>query len=92
MDKKLEAVSLMRLLPAGAADLGDGVTREQLREAGLGAWSTRCGRRDDVSAATVDAPDPGLEDYDAVLPQPEDTSEAPTAPGGPVVRMQFSAS
>jgi hypothetical protein len=91
MDKKLEAISLMRFLPAGAANMGEGVTREQLREAGLGRWSAPCGRTDDVRSAEERAAAAGLEGYDVVLPQPEDASEAPTAPGGPVIRIRFQA-
>jgi len=91
MDKKLEAISLMRLLPAGAAAIGEGVTRDQLREAGLGAWSAPCGRKDDLRTEAERAEAAELEGYDIVLPQPEDESEAPTEPGVPVLRMCFQA-
>lgn len=62
----------MRFMPPGAANIGEGVTRQQLRDAGLGAWSASCGRTDDVSAiqgrppAQDDAP--LFEDFDEVLP------------------------
>lgn len=60
---KLEAVSLFRILPAGAAELG--VSREEMREAGVGAWSAGGGQQDDVSRLF----DP--EEFDEVLPAPE---------------------
>lgn len=73
--QKLETFSLMRMLPAGAADMGD-VTREELRERDLGAWSAPSGRIDDVRAvqgAVVSSPqDPRtMADFDEVLPLEE---------------------
>ena len=56
---KLEAISLMKLLPAGAADVG-GVTRQQLRDAGVGQWSAQCEAVDDLRAA-IDGPEPDTE-------------------------------
>ena len=91
MDTKLEAISLMRFLPAGAAQLGEGVTRDQMREAGLGAWSAPCERKDDLRTDSERAADAGLEGYDIVLQQPEDESEIPTEPGGSVFRVRFQA-
>lgn len=46
---KKEALAFIRLLPAGAADIGPDVTRAELREAGVGNWSLACGGRDDLS-------------------------------------------
>ncbi len=68
-----EALAFIRILPAGAADIGPDVTRAELREAGLGSWSLACGGRDDLSrelAALDDAgPPPTLPpEYDELIP------------------------
>ncbi len=69
---KLEAISLVRILPAGAAQVGADVTRDQLRAAEVGSWAATelgDGARDDVGpllgaqagsvpTAGVRAPDP----------------------------------
>lgn len=60
---KLEAISLFRILPAGAAEIG--VSRQEMREAGVGSWSAGGGQRDDVSCLF----DP--EEFDEVMPSPE---------------------
>lgn len=80
---KVEAISLVRILPAGAASLGEGVTRAQLREAQVGLWSAAPegeGTRDDLGAGGVGAvaaaagnpgaapARPSLDDYDHPLP------------------------
>ena len=62
---KLEAISLMKILPSGAADVG-GVTRQQLRDAGVGRWSAQCESVDDLRDA-FDAPEPDTE----IVPCPE---------------------
>lgn len=74
MHKKLEAIGLMRLLPAGATHLGEGITREHMREAELGGWSARVPGREDLRA---DLPPPELDGYDVVLPL-EDEDDLPT--------------
>ena len=66
---KLEAISLIRFLPAGAADIG--VRRDVLRESGAGAWSAPGGQRDDLRGLTDDRAPPAqceLADYDPVVP------------------------
>lgn len=45
---KREALAFFRILPAGAADVGADVSREELRDAGLGQWSMSCTERDDL--------------------------------------------
>jgi hypothetical protein len=87
---KLEAISLMRLLPAGAADLGD-VTREELREASHGEWSALLGRKDDLrdGLAPADAPTEECEvlpGYDTVVP----LAEAQVKENEPVIELRFS--
>lgn len=103
LSKKLETFSLMRMLPPGAADMGD-VTRDELRDRDLGTWSAPCGRTDDVAAALVPGPDPArasarppssdrdprlMEDFDEVLPHGERDE---TAEQGPVIELRFSGS
>ncbi len=90
--KKLEAFSLMRMLPPRAAQVGD-VTREELRQAELGTWTAACGRKDDVGAAlepvTSTPEDPRLmEDFDEVLPQ-EGRQKADQ--GEKVIELSFKA-
>lgn len=74
MDTKLEAIGLMRLLPAGAAHLGEGVTREHVRQAGMGPWSAQLDQREDLRGVL---PPPELDGYDVVLPM-EDEDDIPT--------------
>lgn len=45
---KREALGLFRILPAGAANVGD-VSREELREAGVGRWSLQDVSSDDLT-------------------------------------------
>ena len=91
IDKKLEAFSLMRMLPPGAAQVGD-VTRQELRDADLGSWVAPCGRTDDLSAlvepAASSPEEPRLmEDFDEVLPK----EPAAAKVEGTVVIMRFKA-
>jgi len=44
-----QALGFFRILPAGAADVGDEVSREDLRAAQLGDWSMSDVGRDDLS-------------------------------------------
>jgi hypothetical protein len=46
---KREALAFFRILPAGAADVGDDVSREDLRAAGAGDWSLKDLGGDDLS-------------------------------------------
>jgi len=46
---KREALAFFRILPAGAADVGDEVSREDLRAAGAGDWSLRDLGGDDLT-------------------------------------------
>lgn len=73
---KRDALAFFRILPAGAADLGEEVSREDLRAAGLGDWSMRDVGRDDLG--DVFGPE-----FDEVLP----FDEAPTNPGVGVTRL-----
>lgn len=59
-----DALAFLRILPAGAADIGPEVTREELREAGVGDWVVTGGMVDDVGCLF---PEFGPE-YDVVLP------------------------
>ena len=56
---KREALAFFRILPAGAADMGE-VTREELRAEGLGLWSLT---------------EPIAEDIGCVFNRPEEISE-----------------
>ena len=58
---KPEALGFFRILPAGAADIGDEVSREDLREAGLGDWSLRDVGSDDLTGVFPD------EEYDVPI-------------------------
>jgi len=82
---KLEAISLVRILPAGQANVGD-VTRDQLRENEVGRWAARVPTRDDVSC--VYGPPPArhpLDDYDHPVPVDDREPE----PGENVVVLRF---
>lgn len=86
----LEAISLLRILPAGGADLGE-ATREDMRQADVGKWSDPCGRQDDLreTMAAADAPTEeheALPGFDAVVP----LGEADARPQEPVVELRFS--
>ena len=96
----LEAISLLRFLPAAAADLGD-VSREEMRRANQGKWSARLGRKDDLRDSLAPPelepelkPEPETEEcaeldgYDRFLPAPE----ASPVPGEPVIELRFSGS
>lgn len=76
---RLEAISLLRFLPPGAADVGEGITREDLRAEGVGVWSDPCGRVDDLR--------PIFEDFDEVL---HVAAEEPKA-GERVIELRFKA-
>ena len=82
-----EALAFIRILPAGAADIGPDVTRAELREAGAGNWSLACGGRDDLSS--VLGPDPRAPEippeYDVIVTAHERPPEA----GEPVVHLRF---
>ena len=90
----LEAISLLRFMPAAAADLGD-VTREEMRRADQGKWCAKLGVKDDLRAGlprceddvdTEEARRADVPGFDVVLPAGEaDDSE------GPVVELSFSA-
>jgi hypothetical protein len=60
---KREALAFFRILPAGAADVGEDVSREDLRAAGLGDWSMHDLSSDDLS----DVLPPLGPDYDTPL-------------------------
>ncbi|GEM_PF-2862729 len=89
----LEAISLLRFLPAGAADMGD-VTREEMRQAGAGRWSAPLRRADDMRPA-LEAPvedEPATEEragdlpgYDRVLPLDDGEPDE----RAPVVMLSF---
>ncbi len=79
-DTRLEAISLLRFLPPGTADLGE-LSRAEMREAGLGAWSAPLHAREDTR------PPDGLHDYDEVLP----AEPAAPAPGERVIELRFKA-
>lgn len=86
-----DALAFFRILPAGAADVGEDVSREELREAGAGDWFLKVGSQDDVGCLFDEVPEyPGRpaeipEDYDVPVPT---TDEAPTA-GEKVVEVRF---
>jgi len=72
LEKKLEAYSLMRILPAEGAKVGD-ITRQELRDAELGTWVAPCGRSDDLRDVQGPRPsspeDPrAMHDFDTPLP------------------------
>jgi hypothetical protein len=81
---KQEAISLMRFLPPGAADLGEEVTRDDMRAAGIGEWSGRVTHRDDVSCV-FDRPPELPEEFDYVVPMMDEVTE----PGIKVTRLRF---
>jgi hypothetical protein len=92
---KLEAISLLRFMPAAAADMGD-VTREELRQAEQGQWSAKLGRVDDLRRGlprceddvdTEEALGADVPGFDVVLA----VGEADDA-DGPVVELRFSGS
>jgi hypothetical protein len=87
---KLEAISLIRFLPAGAADVG--VSREALRAADAGAWSAPGGQRDDVRCLAGDGRPPSaqceLADYDPVVP----LDDRAVAQGERAIPLRFGTS
>lgn len=93
---KRDALAFFRILPAGTADVGAGVSREELRAAGLGDWSLTDVGRDDLTdvlgpegigpdLAAPARPDPFFPDFDEVLPM----EDRPTDPGVPVVELRL---
>lgn len=78
---KREALGFFRILPAGAADVGEDVSREDLRAAGAGDWSLRDVGRDDLSDVLA----PLDEDYD----EPVCLDDRPPAEGERVVQVIF---
>ena len=82
---KLEAISLVRILPAGGANVGD-VSRDELRGAEVGKWAARVEARDDVTP--VYGPPPArhpLDDYDRPVPLDDREPE----PGERVIVLRF---
>ena len=77
-----EALAYFRILPAGAADVGDDVSREDLREAGLGDWSLKGVGHDDLTDVLPPLPD----EYDVPIRMDD---RAP-GPGEPVVELKMS--
>ena len=88
---KRDALAFFRILPAGAADIGDDVSREDLRRAGAGDWFLKLGNQDDVGCLFDEVPDfperpPEIpEEYDVPVAT---TDEAPKA-GEKVVEVRF---
>lgn len=63
---KTDALAFFRILPAGAADVGD-VSREELREAGAGDWTMKGGiEREDLGDLF-----PELTDFEVLNEAPE---------------------
>lgn len=60
-----DALAFFRILPAGAADIGPEVTRQELREAGAGDWLIKETIQDDVSCLF------GPGDFDEVMEIPD---------------------
>lgn len=99
---KLEALAFVRILPPGAADVGD-VSREDLRDAGAGTWSARVAHRDDVGCLFDEVPEappeartatrPDVAARPAELPPEFDyvvpTTDEKPAPTERVVTMRF---
>lgn len=84
---KLEAISLVRILPAGKANVGN-VTRDELRDSEVGKWAAQVPARDDVSCVygPVPAKHP-LDDYDHPVPLDDREPE----PGENVVVFRFGS-
>jgi hypothetical protein len=78
-----EALAYLRMLPAGAADVG--VSREELRAAGAGDWSMVNVARDDLAADLPDACVDPLADYDAPVRLDDDAPR----PGERVLVVSF---
>lgn len=75
---KRDALAFFRILPAGAADVGEGVSREDLRAAGAGDWSIKDVAADDLSDLFGD-------EYD----EPILLDERPTDPGVPYIELKI---
>lgn len=87
---KQEALAFIKILPAGAADIGPDVSREELREAGVGAWSASVTHRDDVGCLfdpeeLAERPAELPPEFDYVVPT---TDEAPAA-SERTIRLRF---
>lgn len=78
---KREALAFFRILPPGAADVGDDVSREDLRAAGAGDWSLTNLGGDDLT----DVLPPFGDEYD----EPVRLDDREPAPGEQVVRLPF---
>lgn len=68
-----DALAFFRILPAGAADVGRDVSRDELRAAGLGEWSMTEVGRDDLGEAFGG-------EYDEVLPLEEEPTDPRVTP------------
>lgn len=75
---KRDALAFFRILPAGTADIGDDVSRADLRAAGVGDWALTDVGRDDLSDVLGG-------DYDEPVP----IDDLPTEPKVPVVRLKI---
>jgi hypothetical protein len=88
---KRDTLAFFRILPAGAADIGDDVTREDLRQAGVGDWAMTGVGADDLSdvgglfGGEYDEPVP----LDTVHLEPLPMEDAPTAPRVPFVELKL---
>lgn len=83
---KRDALAFFRILPAGAADIGEDVTREDLRAAGAGQWVVTERMEDDVSC--IFGPERAKEiplDYDIPLP----LNEAQPLDNERVIQLKF---
>lgn len=76
-----DALAFFRILPAGAADIGAEVTRQELREAGAGDWLIKERIQDDVSCLFG----PGG-DFDEVM----EIAESKPQKGEVVTELRFS--
>ncbi len=74
-----EALGFFRILPAGAADIGDDVSREDLRTARIGDWSLQNVGSDDLTDVLLDG------EYDIPLRMDDRTPDA----GAPVVEIKM---
>ncbi len=78
---KREALGFFRILPAGAADIGDDVSREDLRAAGMGDWSLRDVGCDDLTDV--------LPPLDGEYDEPVRLDDRAAEPGESVVELKM---